>query len=284
MSKAWFILPLIIISSCGFFKRQKDADEDVVARVEDVYLYKKDLEGIVLPGTSPEDSIQKVSSFVDAWVRQMLLLKKAELNLTDEMKTFDQQLENYRRSLIIYSYQELLVSQRLDTNVTDDEIGRYYEEHQEDFQLRKNILKATYVVFSRASKERDKVRKWFTSDKEDQQEKFRKFCRESALKYNLNDTSWMYMDVLEKDVPVTYSSQELFLSSKRFVEFEDSLLVYMLKIHDYKIKESLSPLEFEKSRISGIILNIRKRELLQKAEEDIYHEGIENKKFEVYTR
>lgn len=284
MSKAWFILPLIIISSCGFFKRQKDADEDVVARVEDVYLYKKDLEGIVLPGTSSEDSIQKVSSFVDAWVRQMLLLKKAELNLTDEMKTFDQQLENYRRSLIIYSYQELLVSQRLDTSVTDDEIGRYYEEHQEDFQLRKNILKATYVVFSRASKERDKVRKWFTSDKEDQQEKFRKFCRESALKYNLNDTSWMYMDVLEKDVPVTYSSQELFLSSKRFVEFEDSLLVYMLKIHDYKIKESLSPLEFEKSRISGIILNIRKRELLQKAEEDIYHEGIENKKFEVYTR
>lgn len=272
------------LNSCRFFRRSPDVEADVIAKVNDTYLYRKDLEGLIPPGTEPEDSVEKVKNFIDDWVRQTLLLQKAELNLSDKLKSFDKELENYRKTLIIYTYQEMLVSQQLDTTITEEEIRKYYDENPSNFELRQNIVKASYVIFTRANKERDKVRKWFQSDKEDQREKLEKFCRESALKYNLNDTVWMFMDALEKDIPLSYSSQELFLSSKHFVETEDSSLVYLLNIHDYKIKESLSPLEFEKSRIRSIILNIRKRELLRKTEEDIYREAVDEKKFEIYVK
>jgi len=255
----------------------------VVARVNGTYLYQEDLQGIVPPGTSPEDSVEKVQNFVDDWVRQTLLLQKAELNLSDKLKSFEKELENYRKTLLIYRYQEMLVNQQLDTVVTEEEIRKYYEENPSNFELRKNIVKASYIVFSRKNKDRDKVRRWFAEEKE-QREKLEKFCRESGFKCNLNDTTWMLMDDLEKDIPLSYSSQELFLSSRRFVETEDSALVYLLNIHDYKIKESLSPLEFEKSRIRSILLNIRKRELLRKAEEDIYREAIDKKTFEIYVK
>lgn len=275
---------IFLISSCGLLPGNKSDESDVLAKVEDSYLYKSDLDGLIMPGTSAEDSVAKVKAFVEDWIRQTLLLKKAEFNLAKEMKNFDKQLENYRNSLIIYRYQELLVSQQLDTMVTEEEIINYYNGHKEDFELRKNIIKASYVIFSKSTKERDKVKLWFTTNNGDNYEKLEKFCVSKALKYSINDTNWIYFDDLEKDIPLQYSSQELFLSSKKNIEIEDSSLVYLLKIHDYKIKESLSPLEFEKRRIYSIILNIRKRELLRKAEEDIFKEGIEQKKFEVFIQ
>lgn len=236
------------------------------------------------PGTDPQDSIQKVQSFIDEWVRQTLLLQKAELNLASEMKRFEKELENYRKTLIIYTYQEKLVEQLLDTTVTEEEIMAYYRDNPSNFELRNNIVKAQYLVFSRTIKDKDKVRRWMQSDEEEQRAKLEKFCHETALKYNLDDTTWMLMEQLEREIPLEYSSQELFLSSRKFVEFEDSALVYMLNITDYKIKESLSPLEFEKSRIRSIILNIRKRDLLRKAEEDIYKEALDKQSFEIYTQ
>ena len=48
-----------------------------------------------------------------------LLLNKAELNLTDEEKNVEQQIENYRSSLLIYAYEQSYIRQHLDTVVTD---------------------------------------------------------------------------------------------------------------------------------------------------------------------
>lgn len=255
-----------------------------MAKVGDKYLYATDLTGLIQPGTSVKDSIQKVNLYVENWIKLQLLVQKAELNLTAERKNFDKELEDLRVSLLIHRYQEKVVEQLLDTVVTEEDIKKYYKENQQEFVLRSNIVKASYVIFSRSVKDRDKVKGWLMSDKEEGKLKLDKFCKDHAMSYQTNDTSWVFMDELERLIPFEYSSQESFLPRAKFYETLDSSMIYMVRFKDYKSKESVSPIEFERPVIKSLIINIRKLEILRKMEEDIYKEGLDKKSFQNFVK
>lgn len=277
------ILFCLVLTGCGLWNKS-NVPADAIARVDDKFLRASDLKGLVVPGTSQEDSLQIVHNYIQDWIRQMLLLKKAEMNLSDDLKDVQKQLENYRTSLILHAYQEMVVSQYLDTSVTEQQIQEYYNANADNFSLRNNIVRADYVVFGKNHAEASKVKGWMLSTDAAKRSKFEDFCRNKALKFHLNDSSWISMDDLEKDIPFNYSSQELFLTTRNFVEQEDSSSIYLVKIYDYKIKESVSPLEFERNRIKTVLLNMRKLELLQKVEEETYNEGLEKNRFETYEK
>jgi hypothetical protein len=49
----------------------------------------------------------------------------------------------------------------------------------------------------------------------------------------------------------------------------------MLRINNYKIEDSVSPLAFEYDNIRSLIINIRKMQLIDKMEEDVFKEAQE---------
>lgn len=275
---------LIFLLGCNWFKSGRNKSNTVLAKVGEKYLYTQDIEGLIQPGTSPKDSLIKLNLYVDNWVKNQLLVQKAELNLSKQQKDFDKAVENFRTTLLIHTYQEQVVHQLLDTNVTEADILKYYQDNKEQFKLRRNLVKCSYVIFSRNIKDAEKVKSWFNSKKESDEVKLLKFCNENAITYQLNDTSWQYMDELERIIPFQYSSQESFLSHTKFYETRDSSMVYMVKLNNYKSKESISPIEFERPVIKSLILNIRKQEILRKMEDDIYKEALESKSFETYIK
>jgi hypothetical protein len=177
-----------------------------------------------------------------------------------------------------------MIEQLLDTVVTETDVQTYYKEHASQFILRKNLVKSSYIIFSRNVKDRDKVKTWLLSDKEDVKGKLAKFCAENAMSYQITDTTWQFMDELERIIPFDYTSQENFLSRAKFYETQDSSMVYMVRIKDYKSKEGISPLEFERPVIKSLIVNIRKQEILRKMEDDIYQEAKDKKLFQNYVK
>lgn len=273
-----------MLTSCGWLTGKKGKNKDALAKVGDKYLYAADIEGLIQPGTSVKDSIAKVNLYVENWIKTQLLVQKAELNLSRERKDFDKEMENFRTTLLIHRYQEKIVEQLLDTVVTEADVQKYYKENQQQFVLRKNLVKSSYIIFSRNVKERDKVKTWFMGDKDEQKQKLQKFCKESAMSYQLADTSWQFMDELERLIPFDYSSQESFLGRSKFYETQDSSMVYMVRIKDFKSKEGISPIEFERPVIKSLIINIRKQEILRKMEEDIYNEAQNNKTFQNFVK
>lgn len=275
---------IIFLSSCGWLSKSKGKEDGVLAWVGNKYLYADDLEGLIQPGTSVKDSIQKVGLYVENWIKLQLLVQKAELNLTAGRKNFDKELEDLRISLLIHRYQEKVVENLLDTIITETDVKKYYKENEQQFILRNNIIKASYVIFSRSLKERDKVKSWMMSNREETKVKLSKFCKDHAMTYQLLDTSWVFMDELERLIPFEYSSQEAFLERISFYETQDSSMVYMVRIRDYKSKESISPIEFEKDVIKSLIINIRKQEILRKMEDDIYNEAVEKKTFQNFVK
>lgn len=273
----------LFISSCGWLSKSKK-NKDVLAKVGDKYLYANEIKGFIQPGTSVKDSIQKVNLYVENWIKLQLMVQKAELNLTKENKNFDKELEDLKITLLVHKYQEKVVEQLLDTVVTEADILRYYKENEQQFVLRQNIVKAAYVIFSRNAKDRDKVKSWLVSDKEELKVKLTKFCKENAMTYQITDTAWQFMDELERLIPFEYSSQESFLGRTKFYETQDSSMVYMVRVSNYKSKESISPLEFERPVIKSLIINIRKQEILRKMEDDIYKEAVEKKNFQNFVK
>lgn len=278
-----FIVTASFILSCGWLPKAKK-DKDILAKVGDKYLYANDIKGFIQPGTSVKDSIQKVNLYVENWIKLQLMVQKAELNLSKENKNFDKELEDLRTTLLVHKYQEKVVEDLLDTNVTESDILNYYNNNQQKFVLRKNIVKAAYIIFSRNVKERDKVKSWLMSDKDDMRARLLKFCNENAMTYQLSDTTWQFMDELERLIPFQYSSQESFLGRANFYETQDSSMVYMVRIADYKSKEAISPLEFERPVIKSLIINIRKQEILRKMEDDIFKEASEKKTFQNFVK
>jgi len=77
---------------------------------------------------------------------------------------------------------------------------------------------------------------------------------------------------LLKQIPIKTYNQEEFLKNHRDLEYQDSAYIYLVRFKDFKIKESISPLSFEKERIRNIILNKRKIDLIKKMREDILNE------------
>ena len=117
-----------MLTACG----TSDEQSPLVARVYDYELRMDDLVGLVGEGVSAEDSAAIVDNYVDQWVRQKVILAKAEKNVKDD---FSRQMNEYRNSLLTFAYEEQIVAQIMDTVVTDSQIEEYYEANTEQFLL-----------------------------------------------------------------------------------------------------------------------------------------------------
>ncbi|HTL81353.1 MAG TPA: hypothetical protein VL651_06600, partial [Bacteroidia bacterium] len=87
----------------------------VLARVFDNKLYESEVTALIPKGTASEDSLLRAQNIINNWVREKLLIHKAELNLSKDQQNVEQQLQAYKNSLIIYAYEKELVLQKLDT-------------------------------------------------------------------------------------------------------------------------------------------------------------------------
>lgn len=274
-------LCLVLLFSCEN-KESKDGDRKAIARVNDIYLYADDIQDIVPRGSSAKDSLELVKKYIDNWVRETLVIQKAENNLSDAQKNVEKQLEDYRKSLITYTYEKELVKQKLDTIVTNEEIEQYYTANKNNFELKDNIIKVIYVKVNKKAPGINKLEKWYTSDNTKDREQLAGYCHQFAENFYLDDNSWLLFDDLLKEVPIQTYNKELFLQNNRLVEVSDSVYNYYLNIKGFKIRNSLSPLGFEKENIKNIILNKRKLQLITKMKEDIYNDALNNQNIEIY--
>ena len=254
----------------------------MLAKVGNEYLYESDVKDVIPVRTLAKDSIVLAKGFIDNWVRQKLLIAKAMKNMTGEKMDFSKQLENYKNSLIVFEYENALVKQNLDTIVTDDEMENYYDSNQKNFLLKDNIVQIRYVKLPVRSPNVKLFKKLLFSDNSEDMVNLAGQCEKEASNYFLDDQTWLLFNDILKEIPVKTYNQEDFLKNHRNVEFKDSLFVYLVRFKDFKIKECISPLSFEKERIRNIILNKRKIDLINKMHEDTYEQALKHNEFEVY--
>jgi hypothetical protein len=272
-------LLLIGLVGCRYFKKS-DPIGQPVARVFDKYLYSSDLKGVISPGTSSEDSVEAVKNYINNWIRQELLAHHAESNLPDDQKDFTNELEAYRRSLVIYKFETEYIKQKFDTVIPEADIKKYYEENKDNFKLRENICKAVWaqfpVTFPTASL--NKIKKLFSKGSVS---KLEEACSGKATKYDVSDTAWISFNDLTEHVPIKTDNPEEYIKKHNFSELRDSTSIYLVRFTSNQNREATSPLNFERENIRSLLLNKRRLLVLDILEKDLFDKGTKDKDFEI---
>lgn len=276
---------LVLLAGCDYF--QKSSKEVVVAECYGKYLYESDLQGIVPEGASIMDSIQRVSTFIDSWIKRQVLIHQAENNLDKAKLDLKKQMEEYRNSLIIYEYESQLINQKLDTVVSEDEIAEYYEQNKEDFQLRNTMVRVAYVILNEDEDKDNKQKATFQKLLSDPDtlllQNIDILANYYAVKSYVDVDQWMRLDDLTNIIPIEIFNAESFLKKNKFVCFDMNEYTYMVRFVDYLLEESTSPLEMVSDNIKSVILARRKQEMLEKMKTSLYEKAKRDRAFEVYV-
>jgi hypothetical protein len=256
--------------------------EKPLARVLEHYLYRNDLAGVLPHNLPADDSATIVKDLIEKWVRNQLILNKAELNLTDEEKNVELQIENYRSSLLIYAYEQSYIRQNLDTVITDKEVEDYYKENQSNFILNESMMKGTFVKVPVKAPEIYRVRQWLRSENPENMMKLEAYCFKYASAYDHFNDEWVKMNEILPMIPPVSRNAEPAILSRRYIEARDSSFYYFLSAKEIVASGTVSPLEIVKNDIRSIVLNKRKIKLVNELESNIYSDAQNREHFTIY--
>lgn len=259
-------------------------DEHIVAQVGDSKLLQSELAEIIPSSMDKEDSSLLADDYIKKWLKQELLIQKANENLSPLQKDVTKELKEYRNSLIIYKYKNELMRQRMDTVVTKEQIEQYYFLNPGNFNLDKNIVKAIFVKIPNEVANPDLLKSMVDNNSDEGLEDLRNYCLQYAKAFNIFIDNWVDFEVLNKNLPNEITDAERFLNTKNQIELKDSAYYYLVSIQDYKLKNEAAPLEYVEINIKNLILNQRKIEFLKQVEENIYKEGIRQNKFKITNK
>ena len=272
---------VLLLTSCDFFKEQEDRIP--IARVNDSYLYKEDIQDLVSEDISKEDSTILVNNYINSWATQQLLVQGAILNLKEETQSeFNRLVEQYKSDLYSKAYLQALVNRGLDTIVSFEEAEVYYNANKEAFKLNEELIKFRYINLDENWKDENEVAK-----------KFKRFNTQDKIEldsmsiqfksYSLNDSIWIKLNqIIEKIPAINANNKDQLLKKSNFIQLKDSLGLYLMQINDVLLQNSTAPLEYVKPTIDQIVINKRKLEKIRELEKDITKDAITNKQFEIY--
>lgn len=280
---------LSLLSGCELIRMKKDKlDEDqnrrALARVNETYLYLDELEGIVTSNTPKEDSLARLTAYINSWIRKQLLISEALKRIDINEAEVERKILDYRYSLIGYQFQKLYIQQNMSDLVSEPEIEEYYNTHLDNFILKQNIIRGAFIKVPQGAPRTNRIKDLVLSNKEKDKNDLKSYCLSFSSAYHLADSSWIEFDKLVVNSPMAEIPNKIqFLKSYPYYETSDSGFLYFLKIDAYKISDNVSPLEFVKEDIKNIIINKRKVELARKLEDEVYEKAAESKDFEVYN-
>ena len=272
----------VIIVSCDFFR--KSSDEDIVARVNDTYLYKSEIENLISETTSKEDSTLRVNNYINHWATQQLLMDGARLNLSQEkQEEFNQLVEQYKNDLFIKAYLEALVKRSIDTTVTEQEAQDVYERNQETFKLNEELIKFRYINVNENIANLDDIEKQFKRFN-DEDKKVLDSIAIQFKSYSLNDSIWIRANQALLKIPaLNPENKKELLKKSNFIQLKDSLGLYLMHTNDVLLRNENAPIEFVMPTIKQIVINKRKLEFIKELEKDITKDAIKNKQFEIFN-
>jgi hypothetical protein len=276
-----FLLIALLLLSCG--QHPVNKNEKPLARVYNNYLYPSDLHEVIPAGIPASDSATVVKDFIEKWVRNQLLLNKAEINLTEAEKDVQLQMESYRSSLLIYAYQQSYLRQKLDTVVTDKEIEDYYKQNSSNFILNGSLFKGVFIKVPVSAPEIWKLRQWYRSEDAESIKNLEGYCFNHAAVYDDFNEDWVKLNEVLRMLPAN-TTFESSLKSRKFIETRDNDYFYFLNAKEIALEGTVSPFELVKNDIHYIILNKRKIMLINELELNLYSDAQNHEYFTIYKR
>lgn len=270
----------VLASACN---SKTNKGKKLLATVGEEQLFLEDIPLEYKMTTSEMDSVERVRKYIQEWTKEKFFLQQAKQELPEEIPAIQALVDEYKQNLLLYELEKNWLNTFSDTVVSDEEIEKYYEENKDHFQLRRNIVKMRYIkVRDNISKaELTKISGWIQQPNEKNDSLLKKYGEEKAENFYIENT-WLYFDDILQEIPISSNfNQERYLQNNKFVLLKENGRIYIVYFIDSKIKDSVTPLEFETDRIKDYLLIQKKTLWLEKLKSEKYQAGIQSKSIKI---
>lgn len=278
----WLVMPVLVSGFVSCRNNLADQNTGVAARVYDNFLYHSDVQAAIPRGLPAPDSLAFAQRIVEDWVSRQVFIRYAARNLTNEEMNFERELENYKNSLIMHRFESKLIASELDTVVTEQQLLEYYEQHQMDFRLSNNIVRAKLVILPLDAPDLANFRQFFGSTDAEDLIALGDYSVNHAVSHFLETDTWLIFEELMRVVPLRVEDPAAFLAGNRTVEVTDNTNRYFIHFVDYQLRGSPSPFSFSRNKIRDLLLTQRKAELLVNKRNQLYQEAITSRRVEIF--
>lgn len=275
-----FWVGLIIIMFFSSCQEKKTDRGEIIVSVYGKNLYKTDLDDIFYEGISYNDSILRSKVYIDKWVRDQLLINQAEKNIEPSQLDFSKRLEEYRTSLIINKYETELINQNLDNEITEEQILEYYTKNSDEFRLNRDIAKVVIVTMPKDHNQRWNIMNLMRNHDSIMVDSITTMAEKYAVTYDMNIDEWRNINDVMEQYDLKVKDTKTFLNKNKFMIVYDDLYTTYIRFCECRYVAELTPCELETERIKYIILNNRKKELLEKLYDDLYSKALQDKAVE----
>ena len=282
MTRANFIvgfcfLVLLLVSGCNQKSKRQIKEGDVLlASVEDRKMYFSDIEGMI-SATDSQDSLAQLNSYIEAWLTRNVVLNEAEKKFPQDLD-IDKLIEDYRSSLVLHNYRQSLIKEDLDTTITQAQEEAYYNENKEQYLLAEAICKARIVKIPDDAK---RIERFYKNWKKNDSISIQKYTEANALFDTVDDNEWHTIDHYLSYLPDNKFRSKDFLKKGDIQKHNDNI-EYFIKITDTKNKNDIPPLTYVREQMRKVIINQRKKDLLDKIEQNLYQNYLQSNKIKVY--
>jgi adenine/guanine phosphoribosyltransferase-like PRPP-binding protein len=273
----FLILSLIILEGCSNFSN--NSSNNLVARAGENFLYENDLPVY----TSKDDSLIKISSFIETWAKEKVLFDLSMINLSQSKKAeIDVLVENYKVDLYINSYKDLIVNSRIDSIVTIEQIDSFYYMNINNFKLNENLVKYRYIKVPYDNININRIRRSIVRINE-QDRYFLDSLNFQFADLKLNDSTWFTeRDVISSIDFINQNNKSKYFIKNRLFTIEESNYTNFFIVDDILRSGNIPPISYLYERIKSTVVNQRKLNLLKNLNKEILNDALKSRKYEVY--
>ncbi|MDL2215140.1 peptidyl-prolyl cis-trans isomerase [Dysgonomonas sp. OttesenSCG-928-M03] len=276
------IIFLLGITSCSSRKKANvEKDKDPIVSVYDKTLYRVDLEDAISERLGTTDSTQSAEAYIKMWINEELIYEKAKQNVADQDR-INELVENYRQSLVVFTYLEQLLKEELSKKLSDTELKDYYDKNPDSFKLGSSLIKGLFLKVPRSSSELNNLRQWYKQNTEKAKESIEKASIQNTVIYDYFYDKWISIDDVLSNMPIPINDVNQFVKSNKNFEAQDSSYVYLLHIEEYALAGTNAPFVFAKPQITDILINKNRESFLKRIEEDLYDKAVKEEDIKYY--
>ena len=220
--------------------------------------------------------------YINSWASDRVYLDIAEQQLSKSAQDVSQELEDYRKSLLKYRYEQLYVNERLDTAVSHDNVEEYYNSHIDKFILERPVLKARYLHIPADSPALKHIRKRMSSSDANDLVEADSLAFSSALKFTTWSDKWIDANVLAGEYNMEYPALMAKISRNWIEAVDTNGHMRLTYVSDIMQKGVVAPLEYCEEDIKDKIISARKQSLIMNLEQDLLREALENGQYKIY--
>ena len=165
----------------------------------------------------------------------------------------------------------------------DEEISTYYEKNKELFHTEHPFVKGLFIKVPLHSQDLASVRKWYKKNNRDAIESLEKYSLRNAVSYDYFYDRWMPLSDIAVKIPLkALDTDENYLDKNRNIEVKDTAFCYFLHVEEFLGKDQQRPLDFAKTEIKEILINLKRVEFINKVKEELYRHASDRNKINYY--